>query len=190
MKLAPYNPTPIEVVKVAISILNITEDDVVCDVGCGKGAFLIEAAKSSRKATYVTTRAVCFILSLSPRISESPLHLPLRYIGIEYDESLAKSCIENISKSDLQDRVTVIKKDATKVDFSKFTAMFVYLVPTGLKHIYPKLKQRLLDGCRIVSYTFSIPNLKPVKEISFKAGLKLRLYDRSSCMSTTEETAT
>lgn len=152
-KLAPYNPTPNEVVNVAIELLDICKDDVVCDVGCGKGAFLVEAARQVEVCT--------------------------RYVGIEYDENLARCCKENVEKFHLGDRVRVVKADATKYDFSDITAMFLYLVPDGLRAIYSKLEKRLKAGCRIVSYTFSIPNLKPVKEISTKAGLKLRLYNRS-----------
>ena len=152
--LAPYNPTPKEVVDIAIKMLNIQDDDVVYDVGCGKGAFLVEAAKQVKSCE--------------------------RFVGIEYDESLYESCKENVQKYHLEDRVHVVKADATKYDFSDATAMFLYLVPNGLRAIYSDLEKRLKDGCRIVSYTFSIPNLKPVKEISTtKAGLKLRLYDRS-----------
>ena len=49
--LAPYNPTPKEVVDIAIKMLNIQDDDVVYDVGCGKGAFLVEAAKQASLAS-------------------------------------------------------------------------------------------------------------------------------------------
>jgi precorrin-6B methylase 2 len=135
-------------------MLNIQKNDVVYDVGCGKGSFLIEAAKQVERCE--------------------------RFVGIEYDEALWKCCKENVEKCHLEDRVRVVKADATKYDFSDATAMFLYLVPNGLRAIYSDLEKRLLGGCKIVSYTFSIPNLKPVKEISTtKAGLKLRLYDRS-----------
>ena len=38
-----------------------------------------------------------------------------------------------------------MKADATKYDFSDATAMFLYLVPNGLRAIYSDLEKRLVD---------------------------------------------
>ena len=45
-KLAPYNPTSIEVVSMALTMLQITPSDIVYDLGCGDARFLIEVRES------------------------------------------------------------------------------------------------------------------------------------------------
>ena len=138
--LAPYNPTPKEVVDIAIKMLNIQDDDVVYDVGCGKGAFLVEAAKQ--------------VKSYSLRLS-----------SIENAfNPYTNLCKENVQKYHLEDRVHVVKADATKYDFSDATAMFLYLVPNGLRAIYSDLEKRLKDGCRIISYRFQYRILNPSRK--------------------------
>jgi hypothetical protein len=36
-KLAPYNPTHIDAIHIAIEMLGITNEDIVYDLGCGDG---------------------------------------------------------------------------------------------------------------------------------------------------------
>ena len=41
-KLAPFNPTNLDAIHVALDLLHLTSNDVVYDLGCGDGRFLIE----------------------------------------------------------------------------------------------------------------------------------------------------
>ena len=41
-KLAPYNPTNPDCLQIAIDLLEIIPGDVVYDLGCGDGRFLVE----------------------------------------------------------------------------------------------------------------------------------------------------
>ncbi len=41
-KLAPFNPTSLEVVAIALEMLQIGASDIVYDLGCGDARFLIE----------------------------------------------------------------------------------------------------------------------------------------------------
>lgn len=41
-KLAPFNPTNIEAIHMALKLLNINSDDVLYDIGCGDGRCLVE----------------------------------------------------------------------------------------------------------------------------------------------------
>lgn len=43
-KLAPYNPTSVEVVHTAIRLLNIQQNEIVYDLGCGDARFLVEVS--------------------------------------------------------------------------------------------------------------------------------------------------
>jgi hypothetical protein len=44
-KLAPFNPTSFEVVAIALTMLQITPNDIVFDLGCGDARFLVEVAE-------------------------------------------------------------------------------------------------------------------------------------------------
>lgn len=64
---------------------------------------------------------------------------------------------------------------------SEATAVFLYLVPAGIRKIRPILeKVRQKSNCRIVSYLFSIPDWEPDEIGRGKANLPLFLY-RSKC---------
>ncbi len=43
-KLAPYNPTNLEAVHIALNLLQITSSDILYDLGCGDGRLLIEVS--------------------------------------------------------------------------------------------------------------------------------------------------
>jgi hypothetical protein len=41
-KLAPYNPTNVDAINIAINLLKIKEGDVLYDLGCGDARFLVQ----------------------------------------------------------------------------------------------------------------------------------------------------
>jgi len=41
-KLAPFNPTSTEAIKIALDLLELKDNDVLYDLGCGDGRLLIE----------------------------------------------------------------------------------------------------------------------------------------------------
>ena len=52
-ELAPFNPTPEAAVAKALELLDVGEGDVVYDVGCGDGRFVVAAAKRGAEAVGV-----------------------------------------------------------------------------------------------------------------------------------------
>ena len=45
-RLAPFNPTHETAIDIAIQLLGLSKNDILFDLGCGDGRFLIQAAKS------------------------------------------------------------------------------------------------------------------------------------------------
>lgn len=43
-KLAPYNPTNVDCVTLALNLLELHDGDLLYDLGCGDGRFLVEVA--------------------------------------------------------------------------------------------------------------------------------------------------
>jgi precorrin-6B methylase 2 len=41
-KLAPYNPTNLDCVTLALNLLDLKQEDILYDLGCGDGRFLVE----------------------------------------------------------------------------------------------------------------------------------------------------
>ena len=126
--LAPFNPTPPAAVDLALRMLDVTASDVVYDLGCGDARLVVAAAE--RGATSV---------------------------GVELDEKFAAKARANVAAAGVADRATVICGDALAADLASATKIFVYLVPSGLKTIEPKLAEARRRGITVVAYTFSVP---------------------------------
>jgi precorrin-6B methylase 2 len=47
-KLAPYNPTNVDAINIAINLLKIKEGDVLYDLGCGDARFLVQVIVCSQ----------------------------------------------------------------------------------------------------------------------------------------------
>ncbi|KAE8907570.1 hypothetical protein PF005_g2180 [Phytophthora fragariae] len=150
-KLAPFTPSGDGVLDHALDLLALTPDDVLFDLGCGDARILVHAAEK--------TGARC--------------------IGVEYNEDLVKRARARVEEHGVQTLVEVRHGDALEVDLTPATALFLYLVPQGIKMLLPKLEEARRLHVRIVTYVFSIPGWKPDDERNYK-GTKVYLYNSPS----------
>lgn len=127
-KLAPFNPTPACAIAQALTALDVGPGDTLYDLGCGDGRLLVEAGKRGASA-----------------------------VGVEHDARYAERALEAVRGGGLAETVRVVHGDACEVDLSPATKIFVYLVPTGLQIMEPKLAAALERGVPIASYLFSVP---------------------------------
>lgn len=156
LKLAPFNPINIPALTIAFEMLQIEklgEGSILYDLGCGDGRVLVEACK---------------------------MNDTLRVIGVEYDLSLVIRASENIRKNGLDSRAKIIHENVLNIHFEDASAIFIYLVPDGIKAISELLLEALRNDVLIVTYVFSIPNIKPVKTVVYKESTKLYLYSKES----------
>ena len=112
--LAPRNKlwsTPLEVIDEAIACLNVTPDDLVYDIGCGDGRFLVQCCKATGAKT----------------------------IGIDINEDRVKEAQNLIEKHNLSSLCTVLSGNALEMNISDATVIFLYLIPRGLKLILPQI---------------------------------------------------
>ncbi|TMW63650.1 hypothetical protein Poli38472_002591 [Pythium oligandrum] len=147
-KLAPFTPSGDGVLAHALDLLQLTADDVLFDLGCGDARMLVHAA----------------------------MHTHARCVGVEYDEQLVSKALTRVQDNAVAERVTILHADATTVDVARATAMFLYLVPQGIKLMLPKLEEAREHGVRIVTYVFSIPGWRVDAVRDFK-GTKVYLYN-------------
>lgn len=129
--LAPRNKlwsTPAEVIDSAIEALQITKEDIVYDIGCGDGRFLIRCAE--------ITGAKC--------------------IGVEINSLTAESASSAILRKGLNHLCQVLIENALELDYKDATVIFLYLIPRGLRLVLPKLLL-IPNRVRIASYMAPLP---------------------------------
>lgn len=127
--LAPYVPTPPEVVARMIELAGIGPQDVVYDLGCGDGRMVIAAAK---------TRGC-------------------RGVGIELDPALLEECRASAKREGVGHLVRFLQLDATKAGLTEATVLLLYLLPESLEALAPAFERDLRPGARIVSHDYKIP---------------------------------
>mmetsp|Transcript_24135 Transcript_24135/g.37377 ORF Transcript_24135/g.37377 Transcript_24135/m.37377 type:complete len:240 (-) Transcript_24135:112-831(-) len=132
MQLAPFNPTEPAALESTLQMLQLDESDIFLDIGCGDGRVLVAAAERGA----------------------------VRYcVGIENDAELASRARRRASSLNSRAcrRIFVLEGDALlhterllagvhRTDgIPAPTAVFVYLLPAGLRAVEPLLR-RLVAG--------------------------------------------
>ena len=120
-------PTPTDLAERMLKIANVTQDDLVYDLGAGDGKIAILAAKEF-KATAV---------------------------GIEFNPDMAEHARKNVQRASVSNKVTIITGDIFKEDFSKATVLTLYLLPRLNIKLRPKIFE-MKPGTRVVSNTFTM----------------------------------
>lgn len=127
--LAPFVPTPPEVVERMLEIAAVGRDDVVYDLGCGDGRMVIAAAR---------TRGC-------------------RAVGIELDAALIEECKAAAEREGVTKLVRFLRMDAAKASLTEATVLTLYLLPESLETLSPAFERDLRAGARIVSHDYRIP---------------------------------
>lgn len=145
----PFIPSSKWVHKKAIEIAKIKNSDAVLDIGCGDGRFLIAVASRFKKAR-------CIGYEISPFAYLLALFRTKKYPNIK-----------------------IIFGDFFKKDIQKADIIFCYLFPSLMKKLQRKVLQEGKNGLKVVSQSFTFPDIKPVKIIKkdFQKGTpKIILY--------------
>ena len=147
--LAPYVPSPNEVVDKMLELAQVDSNDVVYDLGCGDGRIVITAAK----------------------------RFGSRGVGVELDKGLAEIAESSARTQKVEHLVTILNRDVMTVDFSEATVIAVYLLPGALKKLKPIFEKSLKPGTRIVSHDYTIEGWNP-DDIGFTASSEPDDYGR------------
>jgi precorrin-6B methylase 2 len=148
--LAPYVPTPQDVVDRMLALAQITKSDVVYDLGCGDGRIVVTAARQ----------------------------FGARGVGVDIDPERIKESEANAKAAGVQDRVTFKLQDAMTVDLSPATVVTLYLLSSSNMKLRPMLTKQLRPGARIVSHAFTMGDWAPQKtdEFTDQTGTMRTLY--------------
>ena len=134
-RLAPFVPTPQEVVDRMLQLAEVTKEDVVYDLGCGDGRLVITAAK----------------------------RFGARGVGIDIDPARIAESRKNAQDAGVQHLVEFRQQDALKVDVSPATVVTLYLLTEANMKLRPTLQKQLKPGSRVVSHQFGMGDWVPAK---------------------------
>jgi protein-L-isoaspartate O-methyltransferase len=136
-KDAPYVPTPQRVVTRMLEAADVSETDVVFDLGSGDGRIPIVAAE----------------------------RFEARAVGVEIDSQLVARSREAAREAGVADRVEFRREDLFETDLSETTVVALYLWPEINRELRPKLLRALDPGDRIVSHDFRMGKREPDRRI-------------------------
>ena len=129
----PFVESPEPVVTKMLELANVSEDDVVYDLGSGDGRIVIEAAQ-----TYGA-----------------------QGVGIEIKPNLVERARQRAEEAGVSDRVSFRQGDLFEADISDATVVTLYLLPSVNCKLRPKLFQELSPGTRVVSHDFDMDEWEP-----------------------------
>ncbi|MFM9066175.1 MAG: SAM-dependent methyltransferase [Planctomycetota bacterium] len=126
-----YVATPHDVVAKMLDAIKVAKSDVVYDLGCGDGRFIVTAAKK----------------------------LGCRGRGYDLDPQRVEESRENAKKAKVDDRIEIFQQDIFEVDLTPASVITLYLLPRLNERLIPQL-QKMKPGSRIVCHDFPIPGMK------------------------------
>ena len=123
--LAPFVPTPPEVVERMLDLARVSEQDLVYDLGCGDGRIVIAAARRGARG-----------------------------FGVDIEPYWVAKSRANAAQAGVEHLVSFALQDALTVDLAPATVVMLYLVQWSTEKLQPLLAAGLRKGSRIVSHSF------------------------------------
>jgi SAM-dependent methyltransferase len=148
--LAPFVPTPREVVERMLALASVDASDTVFDLGCGDGRVLIGAAASRG----------------------------CRGVGVDIEPYWVERSRANAELAGVAHLLTFHVRDALSTDLSDASVVFLYLVHWSTQLMAARLFQQVSPGTRVVSHGFPIDSLAPhaTHSVADESGVFHHLY--------------
>lgn len=131
-----FAPTPQIVVEAMLKLAEVKENDLVYDLGCGDGRFVITAAKK----------------------------FGARGVGVDIDPVRVEESTRSAGEQGVSNRVRFLEGDLFETDIREATVITLYLLTELNLKLRPKLLSELKPGSRVVSYAFGMGDWKPDRE--------------------------
>ena len=125
-------PTPKALVDNMLNMAQVTDQDLLYDLGAGDGVIAITAAQKHGA----------------------------RAVGIEYNPKLAAYAQQKVVEAGVQDKVRIIQGDIFQTDFSQATVLTLYLLPEINYQLRPTIL-KMKPGTRVVSHDFDMVEWEP-----------------------------
>lgn len=129
----PFVPTPAAVVDAMLDLARLRPEDYVIDLGSGDGRIIIAAAKK----------------------------YGARGFGVEIDQSLVAEARREARRQGVAERAQFLDENLFNTELDRATVLTMYLYPSLLLRLRPRLFEQLKPGARIVSHDFDMEPWKP-----------------------------
>jgi hypothetical protein len=133
----PFVPTPQIVVDQMLRIANVGPKDFVVDLGSGDGVIVLTAASQFKASGY----------------------------GVDIDPALVKHSNSAAQRLDVAERASFRVQDVFKTDLSKATVITLYLLPSMMMNLRPKIYGEPRPGTRVVSHDYHFDDWSPDEQI-------------------------
>ncbi len=148
-RMAPYVPSPQEIIDRMLEVAHARQGDMVIDLGCGDGRILVTAVQKFQA----------------------------KAVGIEIDPKIAAQASDMIVRLGLQNKARVVRADVFDADLSQADVVTMYLTTSFNEKLRPKFEKSLRPGTRVVSHDYGIRGWNPVEvEEVFVHGRRHRIF--------------
>lgn len=134
--VAPFVPSPLDVIREMLKLVKAGPDDVLYDLGCGDGRILLTAVKE-----FNVEQAV----------------------GFELNPQMVEATRLKILREELSDRIKIVPGSFFDADLSPATVVTLYLTTSGNAKLRPKFEKELKEGSRVVSHDFPVTEWRTVR---------------------------
>jgi hypothetical protein len=134
----PYVPTPQIVVDQMLQMAKVGPKDFVMDLGSGDGVIVLTAAQQMKA----------------------------RGMGVDIDPKLVKHSNAEAKRLGVDDRVSFHVQDIFKTDISKASVITLYLLPSMMANLRPKILTEARPGTRVVSHDYTFDDWKPDAQVT------------------------
>ena len=163
--LAPFNPISESAMNVVLELLHLGPHSVLFDLGAGDGRLLLSAATSIKSLR-------CVGIEIDPKFVERA-ELSLKMLPTDVRcriQMRLGDALQMAEKSVASDDATQAAKHlCDELTIHDATAIFLFLLPKGLKSLKPLLdkvvERHKTEGreLRVATYMFHVPDWDPVE---------------------------
>jgi cyclopropane fatty-acyl-phospholipid synthase-like methyltransferase len=148
--IAPFVPTPQEVVDRMLELAQVSQGDLLYDLGSGDGRIVITAAR----------------------------RYGAQAVGFEIDPALVTDSKRNIKEAGVEALAEIRDQDVRTVDLTPASVVTMYLYPGANLRLRAAIMRQLKPGSRVVSHDFSMGDWKPdrVERMTDSAGFVRTIY--------------
>jgi len=139
----PFVKTPNHVTQMVLDKLDLSEKDIVYDLGCGDGSTLIAIEKKFGAKT------------------------------IGYEISPWAFFLGQVNIARYHAKTKILYKNFYKQDLSDATVIFCFLINSVMDKVGQQLKKQLKPGSTVISFAFHIPKWEPVDIIDTGENTKI-----------------
>lgn len=148
--IAPFVTTPQEVVDRMLELAQVSQEDLLYDLGSGDGRIVITAAK----------------------------RYGAKAVGFEIDPALVTRSRRNIKEAGVEHLAEIREEDVRNIDLSPASVVTMYLYPGANLRLRAAITRQLRPGSRVISHDFSMGDWKPdrVEQMTDSGGFLRTIY--------------